>query len=74
MSQVTAGLVIMELLLAFGTAEDEVPFCQIRGSPEFPVLSKEGDVMIGGAFSIHSKITQPPLSFTEKPTRLKCSR
>ncbi|XP_036932139.1 extracellular calcium-sensing receptor-like [Acanthopagrus latus] len=29
--------------------------------------------MIGGAFSIHSKITQPPLSFTEKPTRLKCS-
>uniref|UniRef100_A0A671U7G3 Extracellular calcium-sensing receptor-like n=1 Tax=Sparus aurata TaxID=8175 RepID=A0A671U7G3_SPAAU len=53
---------------------DEAPFCQIRGSPEFPVLSKEGDVMIGGAFSIHSKITQPPLSFTEKPTRLKCSR
>ncbi|XP_010776045.1 extracellular calcium-sensing receptor-like [Notothenia coriiceps] len=29
--------------------------------------------MIGGAFSIHSKITQPPLSFTEKPTRLTCS-
>ncbi|KAM8769883.1 extracellular calcium-sensing receptor-like [Acanthopagrus schlegelii] len=63
----------MELLLAFGAAEDEAPFCQIRGSPEFPLLSKEGDVMIGGAFSIHSKIMQPPLSFTEKPTRLKCS-
>ncbi|XP_041851712.1 extracellular calcium-sensing receptor-like [Melanotaenia boesemani] len=29
--------------------------------------------MIGGAFSIHSKITQPPLSFTEKPRPLKCS-
>ncbi|XP_069562551.1 extracellular calcium-sensing receptor-like [Brachyistius frenatus] len=28
--------------------------------------------MIGGAFSIHSKITQPPLFFTEKPTRLRC--
>lgn len=74
MSQVIAGLVIMELLLAFGAAEDEAPFCQIRGNPEFPLLSKEGDVMIGGAFSIHSKITQPPLSFTEKPTRLECSR
>uniref|UniRef100_A0A3B4VPN0 Olfactory receptor C family, g5 n=1 Tax=Seriola dumerili TaxID=41447 RepID=A0A3B4VPN0_SERDU len=47
--------------------------CQILGSPESPLLSKEGDVMIGGAFSIHSKITQPPLSFTEKPTRLTCS-
>uniref|UniRef100_A0A3Q1FKM8 Olfactory receptor C family, g1 n=2 Tax=Acanthochromis polyacanthus TaxID=80966 RepID=A0A3Q1FKM8_9TELE len=42
-------------------------------SPEFPLMSKEGDVMIGGAFSIHSKITQPPLDFTEKPTRLRCS-
>ncbi|XP_047450381.1 extracellular calcium-sensing receptor-like [Mugil cephalus] len=29
--------------------------------------------MIGGAFSIHSKITQPSLLFTEKPTRLGCS-
>ncbi|XP_037630469.1 extracellular calcium-sensing receptor-like [Sebastes umbrosus] len=29
--------------------------------------------MIGGVFSIHSKITQPLLSFTEKPTRLTCS-
>ncbi|XP_044059164.1 extracellular calcium-sensing receptor-like isoform X2 [Siniperca chuatsi] len=63
----------MGLLLAFGAAEDDAPFCQIVGSPEFPLLSKEGDVMIGGAFSIHSKITQPPLSFTEKPTHLTCS-
>ncbi|KAM4742062.1 extracellular calcium-sensing receptor-like [Anableps anableps] len=46
----------------------------IRGSPEFPVLSKEGDVMIGGAFSIHSKITQPSLFYTERPTAFKCSR
>ncbi|XP_034556999.1 extracellular calcium-sensing receptor-like [Notolabrus celidotus] len=30
--------------------------------------------MIGGAFSIHSKITQPLLSFTETPSRLTCSR
>uniref|UniRef100_A0A3B3VHR4 G-protein coupled receptors family 3 profile domain-containing protein n=1 Tax=Poecilia latipinna TaxID=48699 RepID=A0A3B3VHR4_9TELE len=44
-----------------------------RGSPEFPVLSKEGDVMIGGAFSIHSKITQPSFFFTERPTAYKCS-
>ncbi|XP_042342376.1 extracellular calcium-sensing receptor-like [Plectropomus leopardus] len=29
--------------------------------------------MIGGAFSIHSKIIQPQLSSTEKPTRLTCS-
>lgn len=78
MSEVIAGLIFMGLLLAFraadGAAEREAPFCQILGSLEFPLLSKEGDVMIGGAFSIHSKITQPQLSFTEKPTRLTCSR
>uniref|UniRef100_A0A8C2WGG9 Olfactory receptor C family, g12 n=1 Tax=Cyclopterus lumpus TaxID=8103 RepID=A0A8C2WGG9_CYCLU len=37
----------------------------ILGSPEIPLLSKEGDVMIGGAFSIHSKITQPPVNLRE---------
>ncbi|XP_033971074.1 extracellular calcium-sensing receptor-like [Trematomus bernacchii] len=73
MSHVITLLVFMGPLLAFGSSEDETPICQILGSPEFPLLSKEGVVMIGGAFSIHSKITQPPLSFTEKPTRLTCS-
>ncbi|KAM9359491.1 extracellular calcium-sensing receptor-like [Symphorus nematophorus] len=71
MSQVITGLVFTGLLLA--AAEKKSPFCQILGSPEFPLLSKEGNVMIGGAFSIHSKIAQPSLSFTEKPTRLTCS-
>uniref|UniRef100_A0A3Q1ILY7 G-protein coupled receptors family 3 profile domain-containing protein n=1 Tax=Anabas testudineus TaxID=64144 RepID=A0A3Q1ILY7_ANATE len=73
MSHVITWLIFMRLLLAFEAVEDEVPVCQIMGSPEFPLLSEGGDVMIGGAFSIHSKITQPPLSFTEKPTRLTCS-
>ncbi|KAJ4935735.1 hypothetical protein JOQ06_017263 [Pogonophryne albipinna] len=73
MSHVITLLVFIGPLLAFGSSEDETPICQILGSPEFPLLSKEGVVMIGGAFSIHSKITQPPLSFTEKPTRLTCS-
>ncbi|XP_063763078.1 extracellular calcium-sensing receptor-like [Eleginops maclovinus] len=72
MSHVITLLVFMGPILAFGSAEEETPICKILGSPEFPLLSKEGVVMIGGAFSIHSKITQPPLSFTEKPTRLNC--
>lgn len=74
MSQVITELIFIGLLFAFGAGEEEAPFCQILGSPEFPLLSKKGDVMIGGAFSIHSKIEQPALSFTEKPTRLTCSR
>lgn len=74
MSRVITGLVFIGLLLTFGAADKDAPFCQILGSPEFPLLSKEGDVMIGGAFSIHSKIKQSPLSFKDKPARLSCSR
>ena len=75
MLSVGLRLVILGLVGALREDEDEeTPFCQIQGSPEIPLLSKEGDVTIGGAFSIHSKVTEPPLSFTDTPTRLTCSR
>lgn len=73
MSLVVLGMVVLGLVRVF-RAEREAPLCQILGSPEFPLLSKVGDVIIGGAFSIHSKITEPPLSFTDTPTPLTCSR
>uniref|UniRef100_A0A8B9GPT2 Olfactory receptor C family, h1 n=1 Tax=Astyanax mexicanus TaxID=7994 RepID=A0A8B9GPT2_ASTMX len=60
------------LLLSVFKAKGEKAKCQIIGSPEPPMLSKDGDVIIGGAFSIHSKITLQKLSFTEKP-RLACT-
>ncbi|XP_025754157.1 extracellular calcium-sensing receptor-like [Oreochromis niloticus] len=72
MLSLITGLVFIGCF-AFQTVEEEASLCQILGSPEFPMLSKEGDVIIGGAFSIHSKITQPSLVFTEKPKRLRCS-
>uniref|UniRef100_W5LL13 Olfactory receptor C family, h1 n=1 Tax=Astyanax mexicanus TaxID=7994 RepID=W5LL13_ASTMX len=61
------------LLLSVFKAKGEKAKCQIIGSPEPPMLSKDGDVIIGGAFSIHSKITLQKLSFTEKPQRLACT-
>ncbi|XP_072550967.1 olfactory receptor CH1 [Salminus brasiliensis] len=61
------------LLLCVFKAKGEKAKCQIIGSPEHPLLSKDGDVIIGGAFSIHSKITLQTLSFTEKPQRLTCT-
>ncbi|KAJ7995394.1 hypothetical protein DPEC_G00244110 [Dallia pectoralis] len=63
----------MRLLDIFGAAVGDQALCQVLGNPEFPLLSKEGDVTIGGAFSIHSQITEPPLSFTDTPQPLVCS-
>ncbi|XP_029027507.1 extracellular calcium-sensing receptor-like [Betta splendens] len=73
MSPVITGLVFMALLLAFDATEDSAPVCHILGTPELPLLSREGELAIGGAFSIHSKLAQTLLSFTEKPKRLTCS-
>ncbi|XP_027017452.2 extracellular calcium-sensing receptor [Tachysurus fulvidraco] len=61
------------LLICVFKVKGEKANCQMIGNPEYPQLSKDGDVIIGGAFSIHSKITLQPLSFTEKPQRLICT-
>uniref|UniRef100_A0A8C7YN67 Olfactory receptor C family, g2 n=1 Tax=Oryzias sinensis TaxID=183150 RepID=A0A8C7YN67_9TELE len=74
MAPLLTGLFFMGLLLACDTAGEDASDCHVLGSPVLPLLSKDGDVMIGGAFSIHSKIAQPSLSFTEKPTPFTCSR
>ncbi|XP_035535773.1 extracellular calcium-sensing receptor-like [Morone saxatilis] len=66
-------LLFLLFMGAFG-AEEDTALCEMLGSSEFPLLSKEGDISIGGAFSIHSQISKPPLSFTDTPEHLICSR
>ncbi|XP_036935046.1 extracellular calcium-sensing receptor-like [Acanthopagrus latus] len=66
-------LLFVLFMRAFG-AEENTTLCEMLGSPEFPLLSKEGDITIGGAFSIHSQISRPPLSFIDTPDHLICTR
>lgn len=68
--------VMLLFVLFFGAfeAEEDTALCEMMGKPEFPLLSKEGDITIGGAFSIHSQISKSSLSFMDTPKPLICSR
>ncbi|XP_042631791.1 extracellular calcium-sensing receptor-like [Cyprinus carpio] len=51
----------------------EQTLCQMMGDPKYPLLSKDGEAIIGGIFAMHSKETLPSFEFTEKPQPLLCS-
>ncbi|KAM4742060.1 extracellular calcium-sensing receptor-like [Anableps anableps] len=61
------------VILGFFKAENDST-CEIFGSPEIPLLSKEGDITIGGAFSIYSQISMSSLSEYETSEPFRCSR
>ncbi|XP_061576526.1 extracellular calcium-sensing receptor-like [Cololabis saira] len=67
-------LLLLTLLLFLYTTEVETAVCEMLGFPEFPLLSKKGDLTIGGAFSIHGQISQSSSSLTDPPEPLVCSR
>lgn len=50
------------------------PFCQMMGNPNYPLISKDGDVTIGALFPIRSIETLPSFEFTQEPQLLSCSR
>ncbi|XP_058242925.1 extracellular calcium-sensing receptor-like [Hemibagrus wyckioides] len=48
--------------------------CHILENPAYPLLSKDGDVIIGAVFSIHDGTQMQSLPYTEKPQSLICIR
>ncbi|XP_055030711.2 extracellular calcium-sensing receptor-like [Misgurnus anguillicaudatus] len=54
-------------------AKAENSLCQIMGDPKYPLLSKDGDITIGGLFAIHRNETLPSFEFTQKPHLISCS-
>ncbi|XP_067275955.1 extracellular calcium-sensing receptor-like [Pseudorasbora parva] len=47
--------------------------CRFMGDPNYPLISKNGDITIGALFPVHSTETLPSFEFTKKPRPLSCS-
>uniref|UniRef100_A0A667Z0I5 Olfactory receptor C family, w1 n=1 Tax=Myripristis murdjan TaxID=586833 RepID=A0A667Z0I5_9TELE len=46
----------------------------IPGSMSLPALQKNGDIILGGLFSVHDMVVEPNLSFTSIPPPTKCTK
>ncbi|MBN3324634.1 CASR protein, partial [Atractosteus spatula] len=46
--------------------------CRLQGKSVFPDFFKDGDIVIGGVFAIHSKTEERELNFKTKPEHQEC--
>uniref|UniRef100_A0A8C1SBD1 G-protein coupled receptors family 3 profile domain-containing protein n=1 Tax=Cyprinus carpio TaxID=7962 RepID=A0A8C1SBD1_CYPCA len=68
-------LLFLYTLLLFHYLQTKVnTLCRMMADPKHPLLSKDGDVTIGGIFAVHSKLALSSFEFREKPQPLSCSR
>lgn len=47
--------------------------CILQGNPQAPALFKNGDLVIGGVFSIHDYLRTEKHTYTKQPQPLECS-
>ncbi|KAM8769872.1 extracellular calcium-sensing receptor-like [Acanthopagrus schlegelii] len=67
------GWALLQLLLVVSASQAEEPVCKLRGDPENPQLSKDGDIMLGGIFSFHSSWKDRQETYMHKPLPLQCT-
>ncbi|KAE8295204.1 Extracellular calcium-sensing receptor [Larimichthys crocea] len=68
------GWALLQLLLVASFSQAEVPVCRLRGDPDNPELSKDGDIMLGGIFSFHNKWKDKQDIYMQIPLPLQCTR
>uniref|UniRef100_A0A672Z4I0 G-protein coupled receptors family 3 profile domain-containing protein n=1 Tax=Sphaeramia orbicularis TaxID=375764 RepID=A0A672Z4I0_9TELE len=67
------GWALLQLLLVVTFSQAEGPVCRLRGDPENPQLSNQGDVMLGGLFPFHNNWKNRQSSYIHKPFPLQCT-
>uniref|UniRef100_A0A3B4E230 G-protein coupled receptors family 3 profile domain-containing protein n=1 Tax=Pygocentrus nattereri TaxID=42514 RepID=A0A3B4E230_PYGNA len=63
--------VVMVIINAFRT---NGTFCSLQGEPVYPLLSKDGDIIVGGIFPFHRTWENTEISYEVKPSLLNCVR
>uniref|UniRef100_A0A674P4X3 G-protein coupled receptors family 3 profile domain-containing protein n=1 Tax=Takifugu rubripes TaxID=31033 RepID=A0A674P4X3_TAKRU len=64
---------LLELLLLASFCQNEELVCRQIGAVERPQLSKDGDILLGGIFSFHSKWKDKWNTYKQKPPPLQCT-
>uniref|UniRef100_A0A3P8RPR3 G-protein coupled receptors family 3 profile domain-containing protein n=1 Tax=Amphiprion percula TaxID=161767 RepID=A0A3P8RPR3_AMPPE len=67
------GWALLQLLLVVLLSQAEEPVCRQRGDPESPQLFKDGDIILGGTFSFHSRWKDRQETYMHKPLPLECT-
>lgn len=68
------GWALLQVLLVASLSQAEESRCRRRGDPENPLLSKDGNIMLGGVFNFHSKWNDRMENYMHKPKPLQCTR
>ncbi|XP_029027505.1 extracellular calcium-sensing receptor-like [Betta splendens] len=67
------GCALLQLLLVVLFSQGEEPACRQRDEPESPQLSKDGNIILGGIFSLHNSWKDRQDNYTHKPLPLECT-
>uniref|UniRef100_A0A672G7T2 Extracellular calcium-sensing receptor-like n=2 Tax=Salarias fasciatus TaxID=181472 RepID=A0A672G7T2_SALFA len=66
-------MVPLTLYLVVSFSGSEEPVCRYRGDPDSPLLSQDGDIMLGGIFSFHSSWKDRQNTYMHQPLPLQCT-
>nr|XP_033487791.1 extracellular calcium-sensing receptor-like [Epinephelus lanceolatus] len=64
---------LLQLLLVVSVSQAEDLVCRRRGDPDYPQLSNDGDIFLGGIFSFRSRWKIRQDNYMHKPLPLQCT-
>jgi len=74
MAYSSAYVCVTVLFLSTSISSQLLQTCRlIRSTSDLPVLTSEGDIMLGALFSLHDTVLESPSSFTAEPHSTQCS-